>query len=184
MRYITLLVDDVETFKFRRGFITRCIAAGIFLSHDIRKEVIFRIYLRKRGFLVSFKTVSLRNVRSDEQSLGGILEKIYKSISFGKRTRRIHSGVVLSAKTLSEVFKRIPGTLAIYEHVGGKDVRAIELSKIQHVMYVISENLSYTRDETEYFKSHKFIPVCVSKSRISVDARIVLFNNEMDRRGL
>lgn len=184
MRYITLFVDDVKIFRFRRGFVTRCIAAGIFLSHDIRREVIFRIYVRRRGFLVSFKTVSLRNVRSDEQSLGGILEKIYKSISFGKRTRRIHSGVVLSAKTLSEVFKRMPGTLALYECAGGKDIRAMELSKIQHVMYVISEDLSYTRDEVEYFKSHKFIPVCVSRSRICVDSRIVLFNNELDRRGL
>ncbi|RLE66274.1 MAG: hypothetical protein DRJ38_02045 [Thermoprotei archaeon] len=184
MRYVTLFVNDIEVFKHRRGFITRCVAAGIFLSHSIRRNVVFRIYIRRRNLLISFKTTSLRNVRSDEQSLGGILDKIYKSISLGKKRRKIHSGVVLSVKTFSEVLKRMTDSLALYEHVDGKDIRMVDLSKARHIMYVISENLFYPEGELEYFKSHKFIPVNVSKSRICVDSRIVLFNNELDRRGL
>ncbi len=184
MRYITLILDDAETLVQRKGFVARCIAAAILLSHDIRKDVVFRIYIRKGSFLVSFKTARLRNIRSDEQSVGGILEKVYKKLSWGKSLKRVHSGVVLSKKTLSEVFKRMPGTLALYESIGGKDLRRMDFLKVQHVMYVISEKIVYTENEIEYFKSHDFIPITVSRSQICVDARIVLFNNEMDRRGL
>ncbi|MCD6457572.1 MAG: hypothetical protein J7K82_01870 [Thermoproteales archaeon] len=186
MRYIILVVDNIGFFIDRTSVLSRCVSAAIFLSHNLRGDVIFRIFVRDGEYLITFKPTSLRNVRADEQSMGGILKKAYKAMARSiVKTKKIHHGVVLARKSFIAALKRPPETLLLYEASNGKDLRNIKLSgKYNNILYVLSNNLKYTSFEVEYFISHDFIPISVSVSPVSIDARIVLFNNEMDRRGI
>ena len=183
MRCVVLLLDNSSDLVEHLGIVARCVSAALLLSHGIRKDATFRLYLREEGLVASFEGSRLRGVRADEQSLGGIIRKIYREAMRGiSRPRNVHYGVALARSGLDKMLRGAPGSRAYYvDHRRGIDLRRIELRGLRSVTFVLSMGETYTPAELEVFKRRGLVPVRVSPARLYPESLIVLLNNELDR---
>ncbi len=76
--------------------VTRCLVASLLLSHGIRKDAQFILYMPDIGKAVKFVGGTIRQLRADEQSASGILLKGFRACVEGRvRRGSIHPGVIV-----------------------------------------------------------------------------------------
>lgn len=147
----------------------RMVNAAFFLSHDIRRDVILRVVLESRGVVISFVGAKLRHIHVDEQSMLGVVRKIFRVCSTPpSRSVSVHSGVLV--EPLSRV--RLSLDRCYFVSVQGPWLSEA-LEECGDVCFVLAE------------EAHKYAEgarrVRVTASPKPVDTTLVVLNIEIDR---
>ncbi len=162
----------------RVDVIARCINAAIFLSHDIRRDIIFLFYAPKIEARVKVDSSRVRYLNPDERSTAALIRNAVLKIGGERETspgffakEMKFEGFLEELKTLGNVY---------YLHEDGMDIRMEEIE--EPAVFVLSDSMNMSEDEEKKVEQ-------IAKEKLSVGNRsmlashaICVVNNELDRR--
>jgi len=169
-------LNDLPGSGGRMDILCRCVNAGLFLSHDLRRDV--DCYLVLLGAPLGPKTVkfsgaSVRSLSPDERSAGALIRKVI-DVPCGSEFREAADGVSIRKGGLERLLSDLP--FAVLDETG-TDVRAVqELSGA----YLLSDHMNFTDEENELIREcpkYSVGPKC-----LHADHTITVLHNELDRR--
>ena len=169
-------LNDLPGSGGRMDILCRCVNAGLFLSHDLRRDV--DCYLVLLGAPSGPKTVkfsgsSVRSLSPDERSAGALIRKVI-DVPCGSEFREAADGVSIRKGGLERLLSDLP--FAVLDETG-TDVRAVqELSGA----YLLSDHMNFTDEENELIREcpkYSVGPKC-----LHADHTITVLHNELDRR--
>ncbi len=117
VRIFTLITTSRDIVQ-RKGIHARFVVASLMISRSIRRDAIACIYVRDLKKLIMFYGSSIRQLRADEASAYGILNKAIKS-----KSRKPHSGVTVEFNTdIDYVIKKFNIDLCIVKSNIGEEI--------------------------------------------------------------
>jgi tRNA (pseudouridine54-N1)-methyltransferase len=119
----------------RLDIVYECIVASLFLSHAIRKDVVFHAVLDGPPHPPVHLLVdgaSVHDVRTDQQTWERILRKVLSSAS--------HPGIVVTGLGFEALLKELAKKASIYVlEEGGKDVATLDLT--DNAVFVLGDHV-------------------------------------------
>jgi tRNA (pseudouridine54-N1)-methyltransferase len=169
-------LNDLPGSGGRMDILCRCVNASLFLSHDLRRDIV--CYLILCAGPVSPKTVKfsgnlIRSLSPDERSAGALIKKALE-IPVGSEFREAAPGVSVRKGGLEQLVTE--HAFAVLDEKG-TDIRT--KGKIPDA-FLLSDHLNFTDDEELMVKEcprFSVGPAC-----IHADHAITIVNNELDRR--
>ena len=165
----------------RIDVICRCINAAIYLSHAIRRDVIFFAYFSKLSTLLKIDSSRVKYLNPDERSTAALIRNALLRLS--DEEVQTSPGFFIKRATFQEALEEVSflGKL-IYLREDGEDIRRISIP--QDVAFILSDNINMNEEEeNEILKLGTKIASVGPQSLLSSHT-IVIINNELDRRGL
>ncbi len=165
----------------RIDVIARCINAAIFLSHNIRRDVIFFAYFPRISTRIKIDASRVRYLNPDERSTAALIrnailrmdeEEIQSSPGFYVRRSEFR-------EALSELSSLAP---VYYLHEDSVDIRSERFS--ENVSFVLSDSVNFSEEEERIIREMAKTRVSVGPKSILASHAIVIVHNELDRRGL
>ncbi len=165
----------------RIDVIARCINASIFLSHNIRRDVLFFAFFPRIGVRLKIDSSKVKYLNPDERSTAALIRNAI--LNLGKGEKRTSPGFYVKKCTLDDVLKELKTMGKVYYlRENGKDIRNVQIEK--DAVFVLSDSVNMSEEEEK-------IVLDVSEEIISVGSRsllsshtITIVHNELDRRGL
>jgi len=159
----------------RLDIVYECAVASLFLSHAIRKDVIFHAILNgppNPPLHLKIDGETLHDVRTDQQTWTQILKKVL--------SRKHHPGISVS-KTSFEALIRIKAqTAPIYVlEEGGKDINQIQLG--QNPVFVLGDHVGLPK-KVENFALRFGQKVSLGKQPYLAATCITILNYILDRK--
>jgi tRNA (pseudouridine54-N1)-methyltransferase len=162
----------------------RCVNSGLFLSHDIRRDV--RVHLVLKGApeepkIIRFDGSSVRYLSPDERSAASLIKKalernaqnFWVESSPGVSIRKGDFGDILG-----EINKKI-----IYLREDGQDIRGEKFDgAFDDLLFVLGDHMGLTDDEEKIIGEFDVKIISVGPLSLHADHCIILFLNELDRK--
>ncbi len=165
----------------RIDVVTRCINAAIFLSHDIRRDVLFYTYFPKIGVRIKIDSRRVKYLNPDERSTAALIKKALER----KKEYEVEStpGFFIRKETYEGVIDELTrnGKL-FYLKEDGMDIRKINIPK--DAAFILGDNLDLTEEEEKALAKRDVPKISVSPRSILSSHVIIIVHNELDRRGL
>jgi len=155
------------------GIHARCLVASLLISRSIRKDSIFYMYLRE-GYTIEFHGSKIRQLRADEASAFGIINKAIKEIE----KRSPHTGVYIRREDFSKLISRTLSTLRIYSSNLPGSKRISEINFVNDITFVtVIDN--YEHSELNELRNRDFIAISFPK-KYTPEHEFVIINNLID----
>jgi len=159
----------------RLDVVHECIVASLFLSHGIRRNVIFHASLSgppTPPLHLNIDGATLRNVRTDPETWKEILKRVLS----GKR----HPGISVDKTSFEALVKKKADEALIYVlEEGGKDVFEIDLGK--NPVFVLGDHVGLPR-KAEGFALRYGEKVSLGKRPYLAASCITVINYLLDRK--
>jgi tRNA (pseudouridine54-N1)-methyltransferase len=169
-------LNDLPGTGGRMDILCRCVNAGLFLSHDLRRDV--DCYLILCGPPAGPKTVKfsgelVRSLSPDERSAGALIKKVIDT-PCGSEFREAAQGVFIRKGGLERLLSE--HRFAVLDE-NGADIRAAaDLPEA----FILSDHLNFTEPEEMLLRDcprYSVGPRC-----LHADHTITVLHNELDRR--
>lgn len=158
----------------------RCVNAGLFLSHDLRRDV--RVYLVLKGGapkIVCFEGAAVRYLSPDERSAASLIKKALEKNAQGFWTEST-PGVSIKAGDFGDLLGELD-TKITYLREDGADIRNIQFETRTDHLFVLGDHLGLTDEEEKLIIAHEHEILSVGPLSLHADHCIVLLHNEIDR---
>ena len=159
----------------RLDIVYECTVASLFLSHGLRKSVIFHAILNgppNPPLHIEINGEKLYNVRTDVDTWQRILKKVIS----GKQ----HPGITTNKTSFEALLKAKSETASIYVlEEGGKDITHAELPA--DVVFVLGDHVGLPR-KAEVFALRYGKKISLGKQPYLAASCITILNYLMDRR--
>lgn len=166
----------------RIDVIARCVNSSIFLSHDIRRDVLFFAYFPKINMRLKIDASKVKYLNPDERTTAALIRN---AVILANPEKEIRSspGFYVKYATLEDVLGELESLGPVYYlREDGDDIREVELAS--NASFILSDSVNMSDEEEK-------MVMRVAKSIISVGPKsllsshtISIVHNEMDRRGL
>jgi len=169
-------LNDLPGSGGRMDVLCRCVNAGLFLSHDLRRDV--DCYLVLLGGPSGPKTVKfsgayVRSLSPDERSAAALIRKVI-DVPCGSEFREAADGVSIRKGGLERLMQDLP--FAVLDETGTDIRKAEDLPGA----FLLSDHLNFTEAENELVRDcprYSVGPKC-----LHADHTITVVHNELDRR--
>jgi len=166
--------------------LTATVSAALLVSHGVRRDAALHMWFGGDSSCLTFLGERVKQLRPDEQSLGGVLRKArlrLERLGGPRRPRSVHPGVLVSRASLADVLSASargqPPVLRLKCGLRGRDIREVSLSGCRRIALLAplaAEDYKLIGEVGE-----EFVEVRASLSRLDAPQLIVLFHNEVDR---
>lgn len=176
-------LNDLPGAAGRMDILCRCVNAALFLSHDLRRDVL--VYLVLKGEpdppkLVRFDGAQVRHLSPDERSAASLIKKsLEKNVQdfWTESTLGVSVRKGGFAGILEELKKKI-----FYLREDGADIREKKFDEsFDDILFVLGDHEGLTGDEEKIIEGYEHEIVSVGPLSLHADHCIILLNNEMDR---
>ena len=161
----------------RLDVVHECIVASLFLSHGIRRNVVFHALLSgppSPPLHLKIDGATLRDVRTDQETW----RKILKKVLFGKR----HPGVSVDKTSFEALLKMKANEATIYVlEEGGKDIFEIDIG--DNPVFVLGDHIGLPR-KVEGFALRYGEKVSLGKQPYLATSCITVLNYLLDRKAI
>lgn len=161
----------------RLDVVHECIVASLFLSHGIRRNVVFHASLSgppSPPLHLNIDGAALRNVRTDQETWKEILKKVLS----GKR----HPGISVDKTSFEGLLKKKANEAPIYVlEEGGKDVFEVDLG--ENPVFVLGDHIGLPR-KVEGFALRYGEKVSLGKQPYLAASCITVINYLLDRKAI
>ena len=159
----------------RLDIIHECIVASLFLSHGLRRNVVFHVVLNgppNPPLHIQIDGATLYDVRTDMDTWQSILKKVIA----GKQ----HPGITTSKTSFEALLKAKAETASVYVlEEGGKDVADVEL--LENCVFVLGDHVGLPK-KAEGFALRYGEKVSLGKQPYLAASCITILNYVLDRR--
>jgi len=166
--------------------LTATVSAALLVSHGVRRDAALHMWFGGDSSCLTFLGERVRQLRPDEQSLGGVLKKARLRLERPgglQRSRSVHPGVLVSRASLADVLsvsaRGQPPVLRLKCGLRGRDIREVRLSGYRRI--VLLAPLAAGDYKLIGEVDEGLLEVRASLSRLDAPQLIVLFHNEVDR---
>lgn len=160
----------------RLDVVHECIVASLFVSHGIRKDVVFHAVLSgppSPPMHLQVDGATLKDVRTDQITWYGILRKVLSG--------RGHPGITVNRMSFEELLKVKASTSPIYVlEEGGKDVFDANIG--ENPVFVLGDHVGLPR-RVEGFALRYGEKVSLGRRPYLAASCITILNYLLDRRG-
>lgn len=167
-------LNDMPGSAGRMDVLCRCVNAGFFLSHDLRRDV--ECYLILKGgpeTTILFKGDSVRSLNPDERSAGALIKKALGK-TCGSEFIESSPGVFIRRGGLARLLSEYP--FAVLDE-SGDDIRIVK-SLPENLL--LSDHQNFTEEEEAMTAD---LPrLSVGPRVLHADHTITIYQNEADRR--
>ena len=176
-------LNDLPGAAGRMDILCRCVNAALFLSHDLRRDVL--VYLVLKGEpappkLVRFDGGKVRYLSPDERSAASLIKKALEKNAQEFWTESTPGVSIRKGDfwdLLSELGKKI-----FYLREDGEDFRGKKLNETSdELLFVLGDHMGLTVEEEKMIDGYEHEIVSVGPLSLHADHCIVLLHNEMDR---
>jgi len=161
----------------RLDVVHECIVASLFLSHGIRRNVVFHSLLSgppKPPLHLKIDGATLRDVRTNQQTWKGILKKVLSGMS--------HPGILVDKKSFEALLKEKANEAPIYVlEEGGKDVLEVDIG--ENPVFVLGDHIGLPK-KVEGFALRYGEKVSLEKQPYLAASCITILNYLLDREGI
>jgi len=165
----------------RIDVIARCINAAIFLSHNIRRDVLFFAYFPRITTRLKIESSKVKYLNPDERSTAALIRNAI--IKMDEKEVKTSPGFYIKRASLQDVLKELSAIGKIYYlREDGKDIREVNFE--ENSIFVLSDSVNMGEDEEEEILKMAKEIVSVGPRSILSSHAIILVHNELDRRGL
>ncbi len=176
-------LNDLPGAAGRMDILCRCVNAALFLSHDLRRDVL--IYLVLKGEpaspkLVRFDGGKVRYLSPDERSAASLIKKALEKNS-GEFWTESTPGVCIRKGDFGDLLAEL-GKKIFYVREDGEDFRGKKFNETSdELLFVLGDHMGLTAEEEKIIKGYEHEIVSVGPLSLHADHCIVLLHNEMDR---
>ncbi len=165
----------------RIDVIARCINAAIFLSHNIRRDVLFYAYFPRIDIRLKIDSSKVKYLNPDERSTAALIRNAI--VNVGEGEKRTSPGFYVKRSSLEEVLTEIEDLASIYYlREDGKDIREVNIGK--DAAFVLSDSVNMGNDEEKRVLERAKGIISVGPKSLLSSHTITIVHNELDRRGL
>ena len=161
----------------RLDVVHECIVASLFLSHGIRRNVVFHALLSgppTPPLHLKIDGATLRDVRTDQQTWKGILKKVLSGMS--------HPGIFIEKKSFEALLKEKADEAPIYVlEEGGKDVLEVDIG--ENPVFVLGDHIGLPK-KVEGFALRYGEKVSLEKQPSLAASCITILNYLLDREAI
>ena len=163
----------------RIDLVTRCINSAIFLSHNIRRDILFYVFFLKIEVLIKIDSSRVKYLNPDERSTAALIRNAILKMKKGEKAT---PGFFIKKANLESALNEISKLGKIYYlHEFGKDLRTIEFGKAP--VFILSDSVNMSEEEEKKIMNISEEVISVSPKVILASHAITIVNNELDRRG-
>ena len=161
----------------RLDVVHECIVTSLFLSHGIRRNVIFHALLSGPPFPplhLKIDGATLRDVRTDQETW----KEIFKKVLSGK----FHPGIRVDKTSFEALLKTKANEAPIYVlEEGGKDILEVDIGK--NPVFVLGDHIGLPR-KVEGFALRYGEKVSLGKQPFLAASCITILNYLLDRKAV
>jgi len=178
----TFSLNDLPGAGGRMDILCRCVNAGLFLSHDIRRDV--RVFLILKGDpsppkIIRFDGSAVRYLSPDERSAASLIKKALEKKAQDFWTEST-AGVSIRKGNLDAIIKELDMKVT-YLREDGEDIRSKNFDEPSDRLFVLGDHMGLTEDEEKIIRDCENEMISVGPLSLHADHCIVLIHNEMDR---
>ncbi len=165
----------------RIDVIARCINAAIFLSHNIRRDVLFFAYFPQINVRLRIDSLRVKYLNPDERSTSALIRNAILKID----DNEVNSspGFYIKRADFREVLSEIAEIGKVYYlREDGKDIRNLEFPA--NISFVLSDSVNMSKDEEKLLEKFADGIVSIGPKSILSSHTISIVHNELDRRFL
>ncbi|MCL7415365.1 MAG: tRNA (pseudouridine(54)-N(1))-methyltransferase TrmY [ANME-2 cluster archaeon] len=184
-------LNDLPGSAGRMDIMCRCINSALFLSHDLRRDVV--VYLVLLGEpqppkIVKFIGQDVRYLNPDERSSGSLIKKALE-LTARARWRESTSGVWVRQGDLEGLLSELNSSAAkgddnrlYYLREDGTDIRDVIKEEMpQPSTFILGDHVGMTPDEEQKIMDAGARTLNVGPVSLHADHCIIVVNNELDR---
>ncbi len=164
----------------RVDVIARCINSSIFLSHDIRRDIIFSFFAPKIQIRMRIDSSRVKYLNPDERSTAALIKNAILRLKKREETSPGFFSKNMSFDDFLEELKEMGDIY--YLHEDGEDIRNVEIS--ENPVFLLSDSVNLSEEEEMKIEEIAEKKISVSPKVILASHAITIVNNELDRRGL
>ncbi|ENN96432.1 hypothetical protein J422_02365 [Methanocaldococcus villosus KIN24-T80] len=171
----------------RLDLVCRCVSDSLFLSHDIRRDVIFYSILYgppNPPIAIKFVGNELKKVSPDERNIAIFIKKAIKKFEELSEEEKKYwnestPGIYVRRIDFKDlVLEKInEGKNIYYLHKNGKDVYEV---KIKNPVFILGDHIGLTKEDEEFLED-KAIKISLSPLELHANHCIVIIHNILDR---
>lgn len=177
---LDLNLDDLT--EGRMDLVCRCISNALFVSNDVRRDVVFHVVLEGSGDpprTVSFFGDSIKHLGLDEKSIAVILKN---ALNVGKglklnEVKDVQEGVKVSKKSFEALFREKKNVY--YLHNEGKDIRDMEFPS--DICFVFGDYIGMPRKTEGLLDRTGAKRVSLGEQMYFASHCVTIVNYELDR---
>ena len=179
-------LNDLPGSGGRIDILCRCVNSALFLSHDLRRDVI--IYLVLLGEpdtprIVKFEGKYVRYLNPDERSSGSLIKKALEKSAI-PRWRESTPGVWIRLGGLADLLEEVitDEKKLFYMREDGNDIRdEFKENMPENIVFILGDHTGMTPVEETVIQDSDSKTINVGPRSLHADHCIILVNNEMDR---
>lgn len=179
-------LNDLPGSGGRIDILCRCINCALFLSHDLRRDVI--IYLVLLGEpdmpkIVKFEGENVKYLNPDERSSGSLIKKALERSAI-PRWRESTRGVWVRMGGLADLLEEvlIKDKRLFYLQEDGGDIRDRFKENVpDNTVFVLGDHTGMTPEEEIVIRDLDVKTINIGPISLHADHCIILVNNEIDR---
>jgi tRNA (pseudouridine54-N1)-methyltransferase len=176
----------------RLDLVCRCVSSAFFLSHDIRRDVVFyAVFYGEPNPPVALKFVGseLRKVSPDERNIAIFIKKALKKfeeLSPEERDNWNEStpGIYVSKKEFRDIIleKKNEGKRILYLHMNGKDFENIGINENEDIVFILGDHIGIGEEDEKFLEDIGAEKVSLSPLELHADHCIVIAHNILDKK--
>ena len=176
-------LNDLPGAAGRMDILCRCVNAALFLSHDLRRDVL--VYLVLKGGpappkLVRFDGGGVRYLSPDERSAASLIRKALEK-NMQEFWTESTPGVSIRKGDFGDLLAEL-GKKIVYLREDGEDFRGKKFNEtFDELLFVLGDHMGLTAEEEKMIEGYEHEIVSVGPLSLHADHCIVLLHNEMDR---
>jgi len=179
-------LNDLPGSGGRIDILCRCVNSALFLSHDLRRDVV--IYLVLLGEpdtprIVKFEGENVRYLNPDERSSGSLIKKALEKSAI-PRWRESTPGVWIRLGGLADLLEEVltDEKRLFYLLEDGDDIRYGSVENVPDgAVFVLGDHTGMTPEEETMIQDSDANTINVGPKSLHADHCIIIVNNEMDR---
>ena len=179
-------LNDLPGSGGRMDILCRCVNSALFLSHDLRRDVIIYLVLLgepdKPG-IVKFEGENVRYLNPDERSSGSLIKKALEKSAI-PRWRESTPGVWIRLGGLADLLEEVitDKKSLFYLLEDGGDIRdEFRENMPEDTVFVMGDHTGMTSEEETVIQDLDAKTINVGPISLHADHCIILVNNEIDR---
>ena len=181
-------LNDLPGTGGRMDILCRCVNSSLFLSHDLRRDVVIYLVLLgepETSKIVKFEGKNVRYLNPDERSSGSLIKKALDK-SAGSYWKLSTPGVWIRTGDLNDILHEVmdgaENKILFYLSEDGIDIRkSDEKPLLDDVVFVLGDHMGMTPEEESIIKDAGSNIINIGPVSLHADHCIVLVNNEFDR---
>jgi tRNA (pseudouridine54-N1)-methyltransferase len=169
----------------RIDLVCRCVTSAIWLSHALRKDVVFHAVLEgpdRPPKLISFYSNDLKAVSPDERNVASHINHALKlgyNLKLNEEVE-VSPGIKIAKKSFEEFVKEKSRTTQLfYLHPKGEDIRKVKFDK--DVCFILGDHLGLPKATEKLLKKLNIKRVSLGKTEYLASHCITICNYEIDK---